>query len=53
MNWVKKKDLFGCFVMEEIRSDDNKTGLKQGEGIKIENLQVLSIYANARSFAFE
>ena len=28
-----KKDLFGCFRMEEIREKDNATSLKEGEGI--------------------
>jgi len=27
--WVKK-DLFGCFRIEEIREKDNETGLKEG-----------------------
>ncbi len=26
---VKKKDLFGCFRIEEIRDNDNKTSLKE------------------------
>ena len=30
-----KKDLFGCFRIEEIRDNDNKTGLKEGRGIKM------------------
>ena len=32
--WVKK-DLFGCFRIEEIRDKDNETGLKEGEGIEM------------------
>jgi len=32
--WVKK-DLFGCFRIEEIRDKDNATGLKEGEGIEM------------------
>ena len=28
-----KKDLFGCFRMEEIREKDNATSLKKGGGI--------------------
>ena len=53
MYWVKKKDLFGCFKIEEIRDQDNETGLKEEGGIDIENLQVLSIYAmHALPFAF-
>ena len=27
--WVKK-DLFGCFRIEEIRDNDNETSLKEG-----------------------
>ena len=33
------------FRIEKIRDNGNKTGLKEGGGIEIENLQVLSIYA--------
>ena len=43
-----KKDLFGCFRIEEIRDKDNETGLKEGEGIEM-STTVLSIYAIARS----
>ena len=32
--WVKK-DLFGCFRIEEIRDQDNETGLKEGGGIEM------------------
>ena len=32
--WVKK-DLFGCFRIEEIRDKDNETGLKEGRGTEI------------------
>ena len=32
--WVKK-DLFGCFRIEEIRDNDNETGLKEGGGIEM------------------
>ena len=32
--WVKK-DLFGCFRIEEIRDKDNETGLKEGGGIEM------------------
>ena len=35
IDWVKK-DLFGCFRMEDIRDKDNETGLKEGGGIEIE-----------------
>ena len=31
-----KKDLFGCFRIEEIHDNNNETGLKEREGIKIE-----------------
>ena len=34
--WVKK-DLFGCFRIEEIRDNDNVTGLKEGGGIEMSN----------------
>ena len=47
------------FIEEEIRGNGNYArfermkGLKEGGGIEIENLQVLSIYAmHALSFAF-
>ena len=32
--WVKK-DLFGCFRIEEIRDKNNETSLKEGEGIEM------------------
>ena len=32
--WVKK-DLFGCFRIEEIRDKDNETGWKEGGGIEM------------------
>jgi len=32
--WVKK-DLFGCFRIEEIRDKDIETGLKEGGGIEM------------------
>ena len=47
--WVKK-DLFGCFRMEEIRDKDNETGLKEGRVIEM-STTVLSIYAIARSLS--
>ena len=47
-----KKDLFGCFKIEEIRDNGNETGLKEGGGIEIENLQVLSYIRDARSLSF-
>ena len=30
-----KKDLFGCFRIEEIRDKDNETGLKEEGGIEM------------------
>jgi len=30
-----KKNLFGCFRIEEIRDQDNETGLKEGGGIEM------------------
>ena len=48
--YVKKKDLFGCFIIEEERDKDNETGLKEGGVIKM-STTVLSIYA-MHSFAF-
>ena len=33
--WVKKKDLFGCFKIEDIRDKANETGLKEGGGIEM------------------
>ena len=39
-----KIDLFGCFRIEEIRDNDNETGLKEGGGIEM-STTVLSIYA--------
>ena len=41
--WVKK-DLFGCFRIEEIRDKDNEIGLKERGGIEM-STTVLSIYA--------
>ena len=41
--WVKK-DLFGCFRIEEIRDKDNETGLKEGGGIEM-SIYSASIYA--------
>ena len=32
--WLKK-DLFGCFRIEEIRDRDNETGLKEERGIEM------------------
>ena len=33
-----KKDLFGCFIIEEIRDKDNETGLKEGGGIEMSTI---------------
>jgi hypothetical protein len=30
-----KKNLFGCFRIEEIRNKDNATGLKEGGGMEM------------------
>ena len=35
--WVKK-DLFGCFRIEEIRDKDNEIGLKEGGGIEMSTI---------------
>ena len=32
-----KKDLFGCFRIEEIRGKYNETGWKEGGGIEMSN----------------
>ena len=39
-----KKDLFGCFRIEEIRDNNNETGLKEGGGIEM-SIYSASIYA--------
>ena len=44
-----KKNLFGCFKIEEIRDKDNETGLKEGGGIEM-STTVLPL-RDARSFA--
>ena len=46
-----KIDLFGCFRIEEIRGNDNETGLKEGGGIEM-SIYSASIYAIARSLRF-
>ena len=43
-----KKDLFGCFRIEEIRNKDDRTGLVEGGGIEM-STTVLFIYAMHRS----
>ena len=45
-------DLFGCFRIEEMRDNDNATGLKEGREIEIEKLQLLFIYAIAHALSF-
>ena len=47
--WVKK-DLFGCFRIEEIQGDDNETGWKEGGGIEM-SIYSASIYAMHALFA--
>jgi hypothetical protein len=41
--WVKKKNLFGCFRIDEIRDIDNETGLKKERVIEIENYSAFHI----------
>ena len=36
-----KKDLFGCFRIEETRDKDNGTGLKKGGGIEMSTTVLL------------
>ena len=48
--WVKK-DLFGCFRIEEIRGNDNATGLKEGGGIEIETTVLFHIRDCTRSLS--
>ena len=47
-----KKDLFGCFRIEEIRGKDNETGLKEGGGIEM-SIYSASIYAMLALLRFE
>ena len=46
-----KKDLFGCFRIEEIRDKDNETGLKEGGGIEM--LTTVLLLRDARSLRFD
>ena len=46
-----KKDLFGCFRIEEIRDNDNETSWKEGGVIEM-STTVLSIYAMHALFRF-
>ena len=48
--WVKK-DLFGCFRIEEIRDNDNETSLKEGGGIEMSIYSAFHI-RDARSLRF-
>ena len=45
-----KKDLFGCFRIEEIRDKNNETGLNEGGGIEM-STTVLPL-RDARSLRF-
>ena len=45
--WVKK-DLFGCFRIEEIRDKDNETGLKERGGTEMSTTSAFHI-RDARS----
>ena len=45
--WVKKRIVWDVLDIEEIRDNDNETGLKEGGVNRNVNLQVLSIYAIA------
>ena len=47
-----KKDLFGCFRIEEIRGKDNATGLKEGGGIEMSTTSAFHIRDAPLSFAF-
>ena len=47
-----KKDLFGCFRIEEIRDKDNETGLKVGGGIEMSIYSAFHIRDASLSFAF-
>ena len=33
--YTLKNDLFGCFIIEEIRDKTNETGLKEGRGVEM------------------
>ena len=52
IDWVKK-DLFGCFRIEEIRDKDNEPGLKEGGGIEIEIYSAFHIRDALALFRFE
>ena len=48
--WVKK-DLFGCFRIEEIRDKYNETSLKEEGGIEMSNYSAFHIRECSLSFA--
>ena len=50
--WVKKRLVWVVLDIEEIRENDNETGLKVGGGIEM-STTVLSIYAIARSLSLD
>ena len=47
-----KKDMFGCFRIEEIRDKNNETSLKEGGGIEMSIYSAFHI-RDARSLRFE
>ena len=48
----EKKNLFGCFRIEEIRGNNNETGLKEGGGIEMSTI-VLPLRDALLSFAYQ
>ena len=50
--WLKK-DLFGCFRIEEIRDKDNETGLKVGGGIEMSIYSAFPYTRCIALFAFD
>ena len=46
-----KKDLLGCFRIEEIRDKDNETGLNEGGGIEMSTTVLL--LRDARSLSLK
>ena len=49
---LKKKDLYGCFRIEEIRDQDNEVGLKEGREVEIETTVLFHIRDACSPFAF-
>ena len=53
--WVKKRTCLGCFRREEIRDNDNETGLKEGGGIEMSTtmlpftITIITIYYSAHN----